>query len=49
MGEGLAVHVDESSLEGNKIDMNKAKPLIYNLGEYWTCGRYLGKHGFSHH
>jgi flavin reductase (DIM6/NTAB) family NADH-FMN oxidoreductase RutF len=47
MGEGLAVHVDESILEDNKIDMTKAKPLLYNLGEYWTCGNYLGTHGFS--
>ena len=47
MEEGLAVHVDETILDGNKIDMKKAKPLIYNLGEYWSCGEYLGKHGFS--
>ncbi len=48
IGEGLAVHVDEAVLSEGKIDMNKAMPLVYNLGEYWTCGKSIGKHGFTH-
>jgi flavin reductase (DIM6/NTAB) family NADH-FMN oxidoreductase RutF len=46
MGKALAVHVDEKIIEENRIDIKKAKPIVYNLGEYWTCGKLIAKHGF---
>ena len=48
MGEGLAVHVDEAVLDDRgRLDFSKARPLVYNGGEYWSCGERLGRHGFT--
>lgn len=48
LGEVVAVHHDEETLglDGG-IDYNKAKPIVYNLGEYWSLGEKVASHGFS--
>lgn len=47
IGEVLAVHVDESVLEGGRIDLKKMQPLAYAAGEYWSLGEKLFMMGFS--
>ena len=43
LGEVVAVHVDESILgEDGKIDFSKARPIVYNRGEYWSLGERVG-------
>lgn len=48
IGEVAAVHVDADLLdEDGGIDYKKARPIVYNLGEYWNLGKKIGHHGFS--
>ena len=48
IGEVLAVHVDSSiTTKDGKIDFAKARPFVYNQGEYWDLGKYIGSYGFS--
>ena len=48
IGEVLVVHVDDSILgDDGKIDYAKAKPFVYNQGEYRECGSRIGHYGFS--
>ena len=48
IGEVLAFHADESLLDKNgKVDYEKAKPVVYNQGEYWNLGKKIGRYGFS--
>lgn len=48
IGEVLVVHVDEAILGADgKIDYAKAKPFVYNQGEYRECGSRIGHYGFS--
>ncbi|MBU0605563.1 MAG: flavin reductase family protein [Candidatus Omnitrophica bacterium] len=48
IGEVLVVHVDEAILgDDGKIDYAKAKPFVYNQGEYRECGSRIGHYGFS--
>lgn len=48
IGEVVAVHAEKAMLDANgKIDYKKAKPIVYNQGEYWGLGRKIGHHGFS--
>lgn len=48
IGEVLAVHVDDS-IKGRdgKIDYAKAKPFVYNQGEYWDLDKKIGFYGCS--
>ena len=48
LGRVVAVHVDEHLLEreGN-IDYEKARPIVYNQGQYWNLGKVVGSYGFS--
>lgn len=48
IGEIVAVHADEDVLdEGGNINYKKAKPIVYNRGEYWNLGKKVGYYGFS--
>ena len=48
IGMVVKVRADESVLdkEGN-MDYSKARPIVYNQGEYWSVGKKIGRHGFS--
>jgi flavin reductase (DIM6/NTAB) family NADH-FMN oxidoreductase RutF len=48
IGEIVAVHVDKDILDsGGRIDYGKAKPFVYNGGEYWGLGNMVGYYGCS--
>ena len=48
IGEVVLVHVDEQLLDrAGKIDYKKAKPFVYNHGEYWDLGEKIGHYGCS--
>lgn len=48
IGEVVAVHADEDVLDkSGNIDYKKAKPFVYNRGEYWNLGTKIGRYGFS--
>lgn len=48
MAEVLAVHADEKYMdEKNKFHLDKAEPIIYSHGTYFTFGEQLGTFGYS--
>jgi flavin reductase (DIM6/NTAB) family NADH-FMN oxidoreductase RutF len=48
LGEAVAEHVIEEALdEDGHILTDRLDPLCYLHSEYWSCGRKLGRHGFS--
>jgi flavin reductase (DIM6/NTAB) family NADH-FMN oxidoreductase RutF len=48
IGEVVAFHADNSVLgKDGHIDYRKAKPFVYNQGEYWNLGKVIGNYGFS--
>lgn len=49
IGEVVAVHIDSGILdnEREKIDFKKARPFVYNHGEYWDLGEKIGSYGCS--
>ena len=48
LGEVLAEHVAEEALDDNgRVLVDKLDFLCYLHNEYWSCGRRLGRHGFS--
>ena len=48
LGEVVAQHVAEEAFdEDGRILVDKLDPLCYLHSEYWSCGRRLGRHGFS--
>jgi len=48
LGEVVAVHVDEEVLDGKgNIDYGRARPFVFNQGEYWNLGKKVGSFGFS--
>ena len=48
IGKILAVHADREILdEEGSIDFTKAKPFVFNHGEYWSLGEKLGSIGMS--
>ena len=48
IGEVVAVHTDEGVVgEDGDIDYSKAKPFVFNQGEYWDLGKKIGTYGFS--
>ncbi len=48
LGEAVAEHVSEEALdEDGRILVDKLDPLCYTHSEYWSCGKKLGRHGFT--
>lgn len=48
LGEVVAVHYDEEILDDNgDVDYNRARPFVYNQGEYWSLSKKIGTYGFS--
>jgi len=48
LGEVVVEHVVEEALdEHGRILVDTLDPLCYMHSEYWSCGRRLGRHGFS--
>jgi len=48
IGEVLAVHADDSILKKDgKMDYSKARPFVFNHGEYWDLGKRIGYYGCS--
>lgn len=48
LGEALMEHVAEDALdERGNVRVDKLDPLCYLHSEYWSCGKRLGRHGFS--
>lgn len=48
IGEILAVHADKDVLnKDGGIDYKKARPIVFNQGEYWGLGKQMGRYGFS--
>jgi len=44
----LAVHADEKYMDENhKFHLEKAQPIVYSHGTYYTCGEPLGTFGYS--
>lgn len=48
IGEAVAVHADKNILDKKgSIDYAKAKPFVFNCGEYWNLRKKIGYYGFS--
>ncbi len=48
MAEVVAVHADEKYMdEKNKFHLEKADPIVYSHGTYFTCGEQIGTFGYS--
>lgn len=42
IGEVVAIDIDESIIDSDgRIDYKRAKPIVYNNGEYWSLGERL--------
>lgn len=48
IGQVMAVHASDDVLgKDARIDYKKAKPVVFNQGEYWGLGKQIGRYGFS--
>ncbi|HOO27052.1 MAG TPA: flavin reductase family protein, partial [Lachnospiraceae bacterium] len=47
LAQVVAVHVDESYMEGARFNLQAADPIVYSHGEYYGLGRLLGSFGYS--
>lgn len=48
LAEVVAVHADEKYMdENNKFHLDRADPIVYSHGTYFTCGEALGTFGYS--
>jgi flavin reductase (DIM6/NTAB) family NADH-FMN oxidoreductase RutF len=48
LGEAVAEHVAEQAIgPDHSILVEQLDPLCYLHGEYWSCGKPLGRHGYS--
>ncbi|MFA5143113.1 MAG: flavin reductase family protein [Candidatus Omnitrophota bacterium] len=46
IGEAALVHANKEILTPkDRIDYAKAAPLVFNQGEYWSLGKYIGRYG----
>jgi len=45
VGRVLATHVEESVLDGEKVNIEAIRPVVYGDGSYWSLGRKLGRVG----
>lgn len=44
----LCVHADKKYMdESGRFDLEKAQPLVYSHGQYYSTGKKLGKFGYS--
>ena len=42
LGRVIAVHVEQTMIDVNgRIDYSKARPFVYNQGEYWKLGKKM--------
>lgn len=43
LGQVVAVHVDQGVLDDEgRLDYSKARPFVFNHGEYWSMGEIVG-------
>jgi flavin reductase (DIM6/NTAB) family NADH-FMN oxidoreductase RutF len=48
LGEVVQIHIDEQVLdEKGRLDLTKADPFVYNVGEYWSLNKKIGTYGYS--
>lgn len=48
LAEVVAVHADEAYMdESGKFSFNRAQPLVYSHGTYFTLGKEIGTFGYS--
>lgn len=48
MADVVAVHADEKYMdEKHKFHLEKAEPIVYSHGAYFSCGEQLGTFGYS--
>ena len=48
LAEVVAVHADEAYMDENhKFHLDRAEPIVYSHGTYYTCGEALGTFGYS--
>lgn len=47
LAEVVALRADAEVIRDGRIDFARAKPFVYNHGEYWDLGRKIGSYGFS--
>ncbi len=48
LAEVKSVHADRKYMDGkNKFHLEKADPIVYSHGAYYTCGEQLGTFGYS--
>lgn len=48
LAEVVAVHADDQYLDENKkFHLEKAEPLVYSHGSYYTTGKQIGTFGYS--
>lgn len=48
IGEVVAAHIDDAILgKDGKMDYGKARPFVFNQGEYWGLSKRIGYYGCS--
>jgi flavin reductase (DIM6/NTAB) family NADH-FMN oxidoreductase RutF len=48
LADVVAVHADEKYMDENhKFHLDKAEPIVYSHGTYFSCGEQLGTFGYS--
>ncbi len=48
LGEAVAEHVAEEALDPEgEVIVEMTDAICYLHGEYWTCGKRIGRHGFT--
>ena len=48
LADVVAVHADEAYMDENhKFHLDRAEPIVYSHGTYYTCGDELGTFGYS--
>ena len=47
LAEVAAVHVQEKYMDGGKFRLEKADPIVYSHGAYFSMGKQLGTFGYS--
>lgn len=48
IAEVVGVHVDQKFMNtNNKFELDKAEPIVYSHGEYFSLGKPLGSFGYS--
>ncbi len=47
IAEVVAIHADEAITTNGRVDFKKARPFVYNHGEYWDLNKRIGSYGYS--